>query len=188
VIETRELTPEMWPELEALFGEKGACAGCWCMFWRVEDGERYADLQGAPARRRQKRLVESGRSLGVLAYVDGEPVGWAAFGRRREFSRLDRAPSLRCDDADAVWSIPCFFVKPGFRGRGVASALLDATVAAIRRRGGRLVEGYPVKLAPGARLSGAFAWTGVEPMFARAGFRVAQARPRGKQRVRRRLR
>ena len=37
----RELSPELWPAFEALFGEKGACAGCWCMFWRTEKGESF---------------------------------------------------------------------------------------------------------------------------------------------------
>jgi hypothetical protein len=64
IIQTRELTPALWPELERLFGKNGACAGCWCMYWRVEEGERYDDLRGATAKRRQKRLVAAGKSLG----------------------------------------------------------------------------------------------------------------------------
>ena len=40
------LTPALWPALEQLFGEHGACGGCWCMFWRIEKGERYADICG----------------------------------------------------------------------------------------------------------------------------------------------
>ena len=30
----RPLTPSRGKELEALFGERGASGGCWCMFWR----------------------------------------------------------------------------------------------------------------------------------------------------------
>ena len=186
-LETRELTPAMWPELERLFGKNGACAGCWCMFWRLAEGERYDDVRGATAKRRQKRLVTAGKSLGILAFADGEPVGWAALGPRRDFARLDRAPSLAVDDADEVWSVPCFFVKAGWRGQGVARALLDAAVEAVRCRGGRLVEGYPVKLEPGARQAAAFVYTGTEGMFRKAGFKTVARRPRGKQRVRRSL-
>jgi hypothetical protein len=29
------LTPERWHDLEQLFGTRGACGGCWCMWWRV---------------------------------------------------------------------------------------------------------------------------------------------------------
>jgi GNAT superfamily N-acetyltransferase len=83
--------------------------------------------------------------------------------------------------------VPCFFVKAGWRGRGVARALLEAAVKAVRRRGGRIVEGYPVKLAPGARQAPVFVYTGTEGMFREAGFETVARRPRGKQRVRRTL-
>jgi hypothetical protein len=60
-IEIREIGPELWPSLEKLFGQNGACEGCWCMFWRIEDGERYQDVKGDKARTRQRALIRSGR-------------------------------------------------------------------------------------------------------------------------------
>ena len=185
----RELEPSMWPDLEALFGATGACAGCWCMFWRLAEGERFDDVKGAPARRRFRKLVESGAAHGVLAYAGDEPVGWCAFERRVELAKLDRAPSLRVVDAERVWSLPCFFVKSGWRGRGVAQALLAAAERALRARGAEIAEAYPTKLAPGAtKAAAAFIYTGVPAMFEKAGFEVAEARPRGKQRYRKALR
>jgi GNAT superfamily N-acetyltransferase len=83
-----------------------------------------------------------------------------------------------------VWSIGCFFVKAGWRGRGVATALLTAALRALRRQGARIVEAYPVK---GSRIPAAFAWTGTLPMFLKAGFEVVQPRRAGKQRVRKLL-
>ncbi len=134
-IELRELSPELWPAFEKLFGANGACAGCWCMFWRLEEGERYADVKGAQAKRRMKALVLSGEAQGLLAFVQGEPVGWLALGPRREFKKLDRAPSLKCDDADEVWSLPCFFVHKDWRGQGVATALLKAALPVLKAKG-----------------------------------------------------
>jgi hypothetical protein len=61
-IEIRELGPELWSSLEKLFGQNGACGGCWCMFWRIEDGERYQDVKGDHARTRQRALIRSGRA------------------------------------------------------------------------------------------------------------------------------
>jgi hypothetical protein len=110
---TRELTPADWPALERLFGPNGACGGCWCMFWRMKKGERHESVKGALAKRRFKRLVTTGRAHGILAFAKGERVGWCAFERRGELPELDRAPSLRIDDAERVFSLPCFFVKPG---------------------------------------------------------------------------
>ncbi|PTL77216.1 GNAT family N-acetyltransferase [Vitiosangium sp. GDMCC 1.1324] len=187
-IETRELTPELWPAFEKLFGKNGACAGCWCTFWRLEKGERFSEVKGAEAKRRMKALVESGEAQGLLAFVDGAPVGWLALGPRREFKKLDRAPSLKCDDADRVWSLPCFFVHKDWRGQGVASELLRAALEVLKKRGAEVVEAYPMKpSAASGRMPAASVYTGTVPLFLRQGFEVVAERPSGKQRVRRSL-
>ncbi|HOX47116.1 MAG TPA: GNAT family N-acetyltransferase [Myxococcota bacterium] len=185
---TRELTPARWPDLERLFGQNGACGGCWCQWWRLERGERWAEVKGACARARLREQVRSGRAHGVLAYLGGEPVGWCSFDRRVDYPRLDRAPSLRCEDAERVWSIPCFFVKPGLRGRGVATALLERALRALERRRARLVEAYPVRpTRAGSAIPAAFAWTGTESLFLKAGFHPVGPRKAGKQRLRKAL-
>lgn len=187
-IRTRELTPDLWPALERLFGANGACGGCWCTYWRIDEGERFDDVKGATAKRRFKALVMRSAAHGVLAFAGDEPVGWCAFERRVDLPRLDRAPSLKCDDAARVWSLPCFFVKAGWRGKGVASTLLAAAEKALRARRAEIAEGYPAKPSGEAKMPGAFAWTGVPAMFEAAGFERADARPRGKQRYRKHLR
>jgi GNAT superfamily N-acetyltransferase len=186
-VEVRELTPDLWPALERLFGPNGACGGCWCMFWRLRKGERYEDVKGTRAKRRFKALVRQGRAHGLLAFINGEPVGWCAFERRIELPRLDRAPSLRVEDAERVWSLPCFFVKTRWRGTGVASALLQSAEENLRARGAPLAEGYPIKPSGKAKMPGAWAWTGVPAMFEAAGFTRADARQKGKQRYRKAL-
>jgi len=183
----RELTPELWPALEALFGANGACAGCWCMFWRLGKDERFDDVKGATARRRFRRLVESGAAHGVLAFAADEPVGWCSFERRTELARLDRAPSLRVDEAERIWSLPCFFVKKGWRGQGVAQAMLAAAERALRARGAEIAEGYPTRPSSSSKQPAAFVYTGLPSMFEKAGFALAEARPKGKQRYRKNL-
>ena len=51
-IETKELTPKLWPDFERLFGANGACGGCWCMSWRIEKGEKWEEVKGACAKKR----------------------------------------------------------------------------------------------------------------------------------------
>jgi GNAT superfamily N-acetyltransferase len=182
-IETRDLTAELWPALAELFGRNGACAGCWCMWWRLDKGERISLADAGEMKRRQKALVMRGESSGVLAFVGGEPVGWCAYARRTELPRLQRSPTLACDDAEKVWSVPCFFVKAGFRGRGVSRALLRHALKSIRKQGGRIAEAYPVR--PPATNAAAF--TGTVPFLEGEGFRVLTSTPRGKQRARKRL-
>jgi GNAT superfamily N-acetyltransferase len=181
-LDLRELTPDLWPALEKLFGANGACGGCWCMFWRLETGERYEDVKGPRAKARFKALVKRGKVHGILAFHEEEPIGWCAFERRVELPRLDRARSLEIADADRVWSLPCFFVKAPWRSRGVAARMLLAAEKALVRRGAAIAEAYPVRV--GKRLPAAFAYTGVTSMFEACGFAVAEARPKGKQRYR----
>jgi GNAT superfamily N-acetyltransferase len=186
-ITIRELTPALWPALERLFGANGACGGCWCMFWRIGPGDKYDDVKGPRAKRRFKALVMQRRAHGLLAFAGDEAVGWCAFERRVELLRLDRAPSLRVADAARVWSLPCFFVKAGWRGKGVASALLQAAEAALRKHGAEIAEGYPSKPTRAGKVPAAWAYTGLPSMFEAAGFEHADDRTRGKQRYRKAL-
>jgi GNAT superfamily N-acetyltransferase len=186
-IVTKELTPALWPDLETLFGKNGACAGCWCMFWRLEKGENLKSAGVKNTKRRFKKLVTDGAAHGVLAYLDGVPVGWCSFDKRTDYLALNRAPSLACEDAEKVWSLPCFFIKAGFRGKGVARALLKAALAAMKKRGAKIAEAYPVKPTSAGKIPAAFAYTGVPALFEPEGFELVQLKPRGKQRMRRTL-
>lgn len=189
-ITVRPLGPKMWDDVETLFGKNGACGGCWCMFWRVEKGEKWDDLQGPPAKKRFKKLVETGAANGIVAYADGEPIGWCSLGKRTAFAKLDRAPSLKVEDADAVWSLPCFFVKAGHRGRGVATAMLAAATKEVQKLGGKLAEAYPLP-SPKAgekKIPAAFAFTGTTALFEKLGFKAADpAKTKGKVRMRKKL-
>jgi GNAT superfamily N-acetyltransferase len=188
-IETKELTPRLWSDFEKLFGPRGACGGCWCMYWRIDKGEKWDNIKGEPARRRLHRLVIRGEAQGLLAYIDGEPVGWATFGPRSSFSRLNRAPSLSCEDADEVWAVPCFYVKTAFRGQRVASALLKRVLQLAKKNGVKIVEGYPVQSSKNTRqpIPAAFAWTGTVSLFEKAGFTAVVKKKGGKLRMRKSL-
>jgi GNAT superfamily N-acetyltransferase len=180
----RELTPERWPDLERLFGARGACGGCWCMWWRVpRGGQLWEETKGAPARRQFRARVLDGAAHGVIAYDGQEPVGWCTLGPRADFPRLETVRAWQGTAADGVWSIPCFFVVAGRRGQGVSRALLAAALRACRRRGARTVEGYPVTKQTAA----AFAWTGPLSLFEAEGFARVDGSPAHKPLVRLKL-
>ena len=184
-VDCRELVPERWDDLERLFGERGACGGCWCMSWRTALGERWEQLKGETNRQRFKALVLTGQAHGALAYAGVQPVGWCSFDRRRDFLRLDRAPSLACDDADQVWSLPCFYIHPKFRAQGVAAALLAFALGVLRDQyRAAAIEAYPVKSKAGQKLPAAFAWTGTASLFLKAGFQPVGKLGGGRQRMR----
>lgn len=160
-------TPDRWADLEALFGENGACEGCWCHYWRHPAAE-YEAGRGEPNRERLREQVASGHPPGLLAYADDEAVGWCAVGPRDSFVRLEASRVLAPVDDASVWSVPCFYVAPAARGRGVSVALLEAACDHVRDRGAAVLEGYPVE--PTERQSPAFVWTGLAAAFRAAGF------------------
>lgn len=171
-IDTRPLRRDDWPVIAALFGDNGACGGCWCMWWRVPmGGKTWAAAKGAPNRAAFRALVEAGEASGVLAFAGDEPVGWCAVGPRADFPRIERSKALLRDWDAGTWSLNCLYVPARWRGRGVATALVAAAVAFARRQGARELEAYPQGVAAGERLAGAFAWTGVPALFLAQGFR-----------------
>src|SRR5437588_5223369 len=88
------LTTGRWPDLERLFGPRGACAGCWCMWWRIPRAQ-FDRQKGAENREALRRLVESGAELGLIAYAGGEPAGWCAVAPRETFPQLERSRILK---------------------------------------------------------------------------------------------
>lgn len=168
----RPATAERWADLEALFGPRGACAGCWCMFFRLT-GKQLDAGKGDGNRGRLRALVEAGAEPGLLAYDPnddgGEPVGWVALAPRSEYTRLDRSRILAPVDERPVWSVVCFFVRRGHRRRGLTVALLEAAARHAAGRGARVLEGYPVE-PKGGQTADTFAYHGLASAFREAGF------------------
>lgn len=170
----RPVTPDRWDDLVELFGPRGACAGCWCMFFRQRRSE-FERKSGAANRRALHRLVAGGGEPGLLAYVDGVPAGWVALARREEYRLLENSRILQPVDDKPVWSVVCFFVARGYRGRGLTVALLRKAAAYARRRGARRLEGYPVDPIKG-KMPDTFAYYGLAAAFRQAGFREVARR------------
>jgi GNAT superfamily N-acetyltransferase len=175
-------TPERWRDLERLFGERGACGGCWCMAWRLGRADFNAG-KGAGNKRRLKKLVASQPAPGILAYADGEPAGWCSVAPRASFPALERSRIFRPIDDQPVWSISCLFVNKPYRRRGISVALLQAAAEYAFAHGARIVEGYPTELDKS--LPDVFVWTGVASAFRQAGFREAARRSKARPLMRR---
>ncbi|GIV97039.1 MAG: N-acetyltransferase [Herpetosiphonaceae bacterium] len=158
-----------------LFGERGAYAGCWCMWWRLT-GNEFSANRGAGNKQMLRQLVDSGRVPGLLAYVGDQPAGWCSVAPRREFVRFERSRYWKPVDDQPVWSIVCFYVDRRYRGRGLARALLRAAVRYAAEHGAEVVEGYPRD--SGQRLDASSLYIGSVAMFREAGFEeVARRHP-----------
>ena len=121
------LTSDRWLDFERLFGPRGACGGCWCMYWRLTRSQ-FDEQQGESNRRHIKAIVDSGNIPGILAYSGDEPVGWCSVAPRDEYSTLARSRVLKPVDEQSVWSVVCFFVTRNQRHKGLTVELLQAAV------------------------------------------------------------
>jgi GNAT superfamily N-acetyltransferase len=166
----RPLTPDLWPALEDLFGELGACNGCWCMYWRIGSAYRKQPRQENKAAFRQ--VVIHGPPPGLIAFEDNVPVGWCQVTPRDALPWLDRVWRLRRVDDVPVWSISCLYVRKGYRRKGITSALISAALQAAKASGAPGLEAYPLD----ADLTPSASGTGYASTFARAGFRVVARR------------
>jgi GNAT superfamily N-acetyltransferase len=144
-----------WADLQTVFGTRGIASRCQCQRYKLRPRESFASF---PAEERAHRLRqqtdcghrESVTTSGLVAYLNGEPVGWCAVEPRTAYPGLvrnNRVPwAGRAEDqADAsVWAVTCFFTRVGSRKRGVSRALARAAVDFARERGARAIEGYPI--------------------------------------------
>jgi len=173
-VTTHPLDKSRWDDLVELFGERGACGGCWCMSWRLSHAD-YEKGKGASNKRALKKLVDHNEPLGVLAYVGDKPVGWCAVAPRGKFPRLENSRVMRPVDDKPVWSISCLFINKPYRRKGISVELLKGVIKYCKSKKAKIIEAYPEE--PYAdKIPDAFAWKGIPASFKRAGFVVAEQR------------
>ena len=170
-IAVRPATIERFDAIEPVIN-----GACWCQWWRQTAAGYSRSADGSPrssseahrmALRDQCGVVPA---PGVVAYVGELPVGWCGFGPRSSMRRLERSRTIPKVDDLPVWSVVCFNVRPGYRRRGVAKALLAAAIDYARAHGAIGLEAYPTDPA-GTRRDATFSYTGFTSMFEAAGFR-----------------
>lgn len=175
-LEFHPLTPDRWMDFELLFGKNGACAGCWCMFWRLSRKD-WTHSQYEPNRLAMKAIVESGEIPGIIAYRAQTPVGWVSIAPRDNFFSLQRSDVLAPVDDKAVWSIVCFFIPRKMRKQGIMLPLIQAALDHARSQGAHIVEAYPFD--SDKPLSTLSAYMGVRSVLEKAGFKEVVRRSPG---------
>lgn len=165
-LKVRPLTPELWPALEDLFGPKGACNNCWCMYWRI--GSAYRKQPPGKNKAVLHQIVKTGPPPGLIAFDGDKPVGWCQLTLREALPWLDRTSRLKRVDDLPVWSLSCLYIRIGYRRKGVATALIAAAIEAAKRAKAPALEAYPLDADKTPSASG----TGYATTFARAGFKT----------------
>ena len=178
LLKFRPATPSRWADIQELFGERGACGGCWCMFWRVPRKD-FDSGKGEGNKSALKKIVTAGRKPGIIAYLGKEPIGWCAVARREDYIALERSRILKPLDYKSVWSISCLFIKKPYRRQGVSAQLLRAAVDFAASRGAKVVEGYPVEPSM-EKMPDPFLWHGIPSAFKTAGFKEVLRRSKSR--------
>jgi GNAT superfamily N-acetyltransferase len=168
-----------WEDLQTIFGTRGQACRCQCQRYKLRPRESFRSF---PVEERAHRLrqqtdcghPQSATTSGLVAYLDGEPVGWCAVEPRTAYEGLvrnNRVPWEGREEEDkaddGVWAVTCLFTRTGFRKRGISRALARAAVDFARQRGARAIEGYPMT-TKNALLEELH--VGTEGVFAAAGF------------------
>lgn len=169
------LTPSRWKDLEKLFGERGACGGCWCMWWKLSRKD-FENQKGIKNKKAFQKIVSNNERPGILAYYKNEPIGWCAMAPRDKYPLLKNSRVLKIVDDQKAWSVVCFFIEKSFRNKGVPVELLKSAIQFVKKSGGKIIEGYPIE--PKKKTANVFAWTGFASSFKKAGFKeVARRSP-----------
>ena len=177
------LTKDNWGKFLQLFGNKGACGNCWCMYYRLKKQDYQEGKQDDGNKNAMKELVWDNRPAGILGFYDGQPIAWCAFAPREDFLKLEKSRVHKRIDDQPVWSIPCFFIDKRFRRHGVSVELLKGVINYARIEGIKIIEAYPTTPTQ-EKLPDSFAWIGLYKSFERAGFTIVDQTSKNRPMVR----
>jgi len=165
------LTTENWGQFEQLFGPKGACGNCWCMYYRLSKSDFQEGKFEDGNKLLMKELVRMNRPTGIMAFYEGEAIAWCAFAPREDLVKLSKSRVHKPIDNQQVWSIPCMFIHNNFRRNGISVPLLKGVIRYARDRGIKIIEAYPT-IPTTNSIPDSFAWIGLYKSFERAGFKI----------------
>lgn len=167
-------------DLQTVFGSRGDAAFCQCQRFKLARREAFRSFPVEERARRLRAQTGCGQpgstsTSGLVAYLNGQPVGWCAVEPRPAYEglvRVFRVPWVgRSEDKtdESVWAVTCVFARAGFRRRGIGHALARAAVDFARERGARALEAYPMLTEPGEDVVWGELHVGTRSMFAAAG-------------------
>jgi GNAT superfamily N-acetyltransferase len=172
MLDVKSLALGNLPDLERLFSSHRSAESCWCMWFIIGVKEYHQGGSLANAAKFRELAVNSTHPLGLIAYADSQPVGWAAVGPRSRYARAVRTPTMKSIDQsenEDVWLVPCFFIKPDMRGQGIARSLLERAVELARKSKASAIEGFPTA---GSKRSSADRQVCTEHLFVSCGFQA----------------
>jgi GNAT superfamily N-acetyltransferase len=177
------VTKTNWNLFVKLFGDKGACGNCWCMYYRLSRADFHCGKIDEGNKRSMKEIIWAGKPVGLLGLLEGQPIAWCAFAPREDFIKLEKSRVHRRIDDKKVWSITCFFIDKKFRHSGVSVLLLKGVIDYAKKEGIKIIEAYPA-IPTQDKIPDSFAWVGLYKSFERAGFKIVDRTSKNRPMVR----
>lgn len=165
------LTKSNWHKFLTLFGDRGACGNCWCMYYRLSRSEFHEGKSDDGNKNAIKEIVWENKPTGLLAIYEGDAIAWCAFAPREDFIKLEKSRVHKRIDNKKVWSIPCFFIDKRFRRSGISVELIKGVISYARMNDIKIIEAYPT-IPTKEKLPDSFLWIGLYKSFERAGFEI----------------
>jgi GNAT superfamily N-acetyltransferase len=182
-ITVEPLTETNWHKFVQLFGERGACGNCWCMYYRLSRVDFNEGKSENGNKDAMHQLVREKKPAGIIGFYEDIPIAWCAFAPREDFIKLEKSRVHKRIDNNRVWSIPCLFIHKDFRGLAVSEAMLKGVIKYARENNIDIIEAYPA-IPTVKKLPDSFLWTGVFKSFERAGFEIANRKAQNRPMVR----
>ena len=125
---------------------------CYCQLYQMTKEMYQSEYHtaagtdfGAVSRKIAERQIVSGVLQGYLAFVDDVAIGWCNANDKSNFPVESctgahfYAPAEKREKA-----VVCFEIAPDFRGKGVATALLQKVISDAKANGYIAIESFPV--------------------------------------------
>ena len=177
------LTKTNWSKFVQLFGKKGACGNCWCMYYRLNKTDFMEGKINEGNKDAMQSLVLENKPTGILGFYEGQPIAWCAFAPRENFIKLEKSRVHKRIDNKPVWSVPCFFIDKNFRRQGVSVEILKGVMKYAKENHIPIIEAYPT-IPTKETLPDSFAWIGLYKSFERAGFKIVDQTSKNRPMVR----
>ena len=177
------VTIKNWNKFIMLFGEKGACGNCWCMYYRLSKADFQKGKANEGNKKAIKEIIWEGKPVGLVALLKDKPIAWCAFAPREDFIKLEKSRIHKRIDNKDVWSIPCLFIDKHYRRSGVSVQLLKGAIKYAKGVGIKIIEAYPA-IPTQDKIPDSFAWVGLYKSFERAGFKVVDRKSKNRPMVR----
>lgn len=88
-----------------------------------------------------EKAIQEGDLKGYLAFDDGIAIAWCNANDKTYYSQIPTFAEV--NNIGRTKSLMCFEVSPEYRGKGVATALLERVIMDAQADGYIAIEGYP---------------------------------------------